>query len=290
MVAGEMKAITGVMIARLSLRLGLRITVNILGKYLHHVLALLIVSFAVPAIALAQRPAASAQAPQPEAAQLLALANQARAAAGAQPLQWDASLAVAARKHCLRMADEGPLSHRYPGELDLPERAKQSGARFSLIEENIAIGPTPSDIHEQWMYSQGHRDNLLNPHVNRVGIAVVTSRGVFYATADYSRGVQNLSASEVEARVAALIRPSGLPVSPDHRPARAACSMDRGVPEGSTRPGFIMRWQDSELSKLPVALAQRLASGLYHQAVIGSCAPADADTTFTAYRIAVLLY
>ena len=285
-----MRTITGVIIARLYFRLGLSVIVNILGKYSLPSWALLFVSFAGSAIAFPQRSAAASEAVQPEAAQLLALANQARAAAGAGPLRWDNSLAIAARKHCLRMAAEGPLAHRYPGELDLAERAGQAGARFSLVEENIAIGPTPSDIHEQWMYSPGHRTNLLNPAVDRVGIAVVASRGVLYATSDYARGVQDLSANEVEARVAALIRPSGLPISTDHRLARTACSMASGVPEGSARPGFIMRWQDSELSKLPDALAQRLASGLYHQAVIGSCASAGTDNTFTAYRIAVLLY
>jgi hypothetical protein len=230
------------------------------------------------------------QALQPEGEQLLALANQARAAVGARPLKWDGALAVAARKHCLRMAAEGPLSHRYPGELDLSERAGQAGAHFSLIEENIAIGPTPSDIHEQWMYSSGHRTNLLNPAVDRVGIAIVANRGVLYATADYSRGVQDLNANEVEARVAALIRPSGLPISANPQLARAACAMDSGVPAGSARPGFIMRWQDSELSTLPEALTQRLASGRYHQAVIGSCNQGSVEGAFTAYRIAVLLY
>jgi len=264
--------------------------VNIPGKYYVPCWALLFVSFAGSVIAFPQRTAATSEAVQPEAVQLLALANQARATAGAGPLHWDGSLAVAARKHCLRMAAEGPLAHRYPGELDLAERAGQAGARFSLIEENIAIGPTPSDIHEQWMYSPGHRTNLLNPAVDRVGIAVVASRGVLYATADYAKGVQDLSASEVEARVAALIRPSGLPISSDPRLARAACAMASGIPEGAARPGFIMRWQDSDLSKLPDVLAQRLASGQYHQAVIGSCNPGNVNDTFTTYRIAVLLY
>jgi hypothetical protein len=229
---------------------------------------------------------------QPEAEQLLALANQARAAAGTRPLQWDDSLATAARKHCLRMAAEGPISHQYPGELDVSERAGQAGARFSLIEENVAIGPTPPEIHSEWMHSSGHRTNLLNPAVDRVGIAVVGSRGVLYATADYSRGVQDLNASQVEARVAALIRPQGLTISTNPTVARDACIMESGVPRsaGSARPGFIMRWQDSELNQLPSALMQRLATGRYKQAVIGSCSPTGAEDTFTAYRVAVLLY
>ncbi len=75
------------------------------------------------------------------AEQLFALANQARAEAGAGRLKWDGALAEAARQHCLRMAAEGPISHRYGGEPDLSDRAGQAGAHFSLIEENVALGP-----------------------------------------------------------------------------------------------------------------------------------------------------
>src|SRR5271165_3572171 len=75
---------------------------------------------------------------EPAARQVMELANQARAASGLAPLQWDAALAAAAYNHAQRMAQEGPIAHRYGGEPDLPERAAAAGARFSLIEENIA--------------------------------------------------------------------------------------------------------------------------------------------------------
>ena len=44
-------------------------------------------------------------------------------------------------------------------------------------------------IHDEWMQSPGHRTNLLNPDVDHVGVAVVESRGVLYAVADYERAV-----------------------------------------------------------------------------------------------------
>ena len=142
--------------------------------------------------------AAHGQAPAgqvvPQAAQqLLVLANQTRANAGVGALQWDDALAAAARDHCLRMAAEGQIAHRYGGEDDLSTRAGKAGAHFDLIEENVAVGPNAAEIHDEWMHSPGHRANLLNGEVNRVGIAVVAARGVFYATADYARGVQALT-------------------------------------------------------------------------------------------------
>lgn len=229
---------------------------------------------------------------QPLAAQLLALANQARAAAGAPELKWDDSLAVAARKHCQRMTTEGPIGHQYPGELDLSERAGLTGAHFDLIEENVAIGATADEIHNAWMRSKGHRENMLNPEVDRVGISVIASRGVLYATADYAHGVQALSPAEVVEHIAKLIRPSGVTILANPNLAREACPMENGLPRisGSAQPAFVMRWEDSDLSHLPKPLADRLASGRYHEATIGSCDPRGAAGTFTAYRVVVLLY
>jgi hypothetical protein len=229
---------------------------------------------------------------QIEAEQLLALANEARAAAGAGPLRWDAGLAAAARQHCLRMAAEGPISHRYGGEPDLSERAGQAGAHFSLIEENVAIGPTPAAIHEEWMHSPGHRANLLNPEVDRAGIAVVASRGVLYAVADYARAVQSLTRAQAEAQVAELIRASGVAIAGDPAQARAACAADHGLPNSAAgmQPRFVMRWQDSDLTHLPQALVDRLGTGKYRQAAVGSCPAQGLQGSFTAYRVAVLLY
>jgi uncharacterized protein YkwD len=224
--------------------------------------------------------------------QLMVMANQARAQTGAGKLEWDDALAAAARDHCLRMAAEGPIAHRYGGEADLSTRAGQAGARFDLIEENVAVGPSPVEIHDEWMHSPGHRSNLLNPDVNRVGIAVVAARGVLYATADYARAVKNLTPEKAESRVASLVRVSGVAIAEDNAQARLACASDDGVPpaQNGRSPGFIMRWQDSALNELPAPLREKLASGQYHQAEIGSCPAQGVDGDFTAYRVAVLLY
>jgi len=228
---------------------------------------------------------------QTAAEQLMALANRARQQNGAGPLRWDSALAAAALNHCHRMAAEGPISHRYSGEPDVATRAGQSGAHFSVIEENVAVGPSAAVIHDEWMQSPGHRSNLLSNDVDRVGIAVVASRGVLYAVADYSHGVEAVGAREAEAKVAALIRRSGVSISSDSALARQACAMDSGMPkEVTARPGFIMRWQDSQLEQLPGALANKLANGQYHRAAVGSCPAQGVQGTFTAYRFAVLLY
>ncbi len=226
------------------------------------------------------------------AQQLMTLANRARAQAGAGQLQWDDALAAAARDHCVRMASEGPIAHRYGGEDALSTRAAKAGAHFDLIEENVAVGSSAAQIHDAWMHSPGHKANLLNKDVNRVGIAVVAVRGVLYATADYARGVQTLTREQVEARVASLIRVSGVTILANNAQARTSCASDGPLPvvEGQLQPGFIMRWQDSSVDRLPPKLTETLASGQYHRASIGSCPAQDVEGAFTVYRLAVLLY
>jgi hypothetical protein len=224
---------------------------------------------------------------------LLALANQSRAAAGAGPLRWDPALAAAARRHCLRMAAEGlNIAHQYPGEPDVSERAKQAGARFSLIEENVAIAADPTAIHNAWMNSPHHRENLMNPDVDRVGIAVVAGRYGLYAVADYERAVPMLTQDEVEGKIAELLRSSGVNLLPDAAASRAACASDSGMPRSSSgpQPRFVLRWQGADLTDLQHALAVKIVSGQYRQAAIGSCPTQGQQGAFTAYRIAVLFY
>jgi hypothetical protein len=189
------------------------------------------------------------------------------------------------------MAAEGSIGHRYDGEPDLTERAGMAGAHFSLIEENVAVGSYVDTIHEGWMHSTGHRENLLNPEVDRVGIAVVASQGMLFAVADFARGVAVLMPEQVEAAVAGLIRPKGVLVHRDAKDARQACVMDEGVPASADpRPRFILRWQSADLAHLPQQLIDRLGSRQYRGASVGACPAEGVRGRFTSYRVAVLLY
>jgi len=225
------------------------------------------------------------------AQQLFLLGNQARVAQGAKPLTWDPALAVAAQVHCQRVVAEGLLSHQYDGEPALTQRAGQAGAHFNLVEENIAQGYQPASIHQSWMNSPGHRENLLNPSVDRVGIAVIARGNMLYAVADFSHAVSVLTPEQVEATISNLVQATGVSAHGNSSGARIACAQDHGLPVSldNRRPEFIMRWQDAELSHLPEALVDRIATGKYHEAAVGSCPSQSAANTFTVYRVAVLL-
>jgi uncharacterized protein YkwD len=244
-----------------------------------------------PALLAADIQMGNNQALRSMAGQLFAMGNQARATQGLPALQWDPALAAAAQNHCARMAAEGPISHQYAGEPELTQRAGQAGAHFSLIEENVAEGYEPASIHQAWMHSQGHRENLLNPSVDRVGVAVVARGNMLYAVADFERAVAVLTQAQVEAAIANLVQGTGVNAHANSTGARLACAQDHGLPASldNGRPEFIMRWQAAELDRLPGALLDRISTGKYHEAAIGSCPSPSADNTFTVYRVAVLL-
>ena len=242
----------------------------------------------------AQTPATSEDqsGPSPEEQQLLDLTNEARDTQGLGPLHWDAALAAAAAQHNQRMRGQPDLSHQYPGEDPLLARAAHAGAHFASIAENIAMGPSPAAIEREWLHSAPHRANIFDPRMDAIGIAVVRRGGDLYATEDFAQSVASVSPQQAETQVAAMLRQQGMAVTTDEavvRDARETCEMETGS-AGGTQPHFIVRWESPALNQLPDALTQRMASGKYKSAAVGSCTSTHPQSGFTIYRIAVLLY
>ena len=231
---------------------------------------------------------------EPDEQRLVDLTNEARAEGGQKPVVWDPALAKAALAHAQLMAQESELSHRYTGEQDLPERAAKAGAHFSTIAENIAMGHSPGQVHGAWMNSQGHHDNLLNANIDHIGVAIVRARGALFVVADFSQAVEAMSTEQVESTVGKMLTAKGLTLVADATSVRHYCSLE-GKAEGNVegvKPRFLMRWQNSDLSKLPPQLEQAAASGQFQQASVGACGPQNGTNgqVFSGYRVAVFLY
>lgn len=215
---------------------------------------------------------ASAQQGDEREQRIFELTNQDRTAQGLQPLHWDKSLAAAAAVHIDRMKDERTLSHQYPGEPGLQVRAAQAGAHFQGIAENIAMGTCAEGVERQWMNSAPHRQNILDPQMNAIGIAVVEKNGYLYAVEDFANATQALSREQVEQKVGELLRQQKVDPSVPARIAEEACTMQDRVPSDATQPGPVkgeMRFQTADLSKLPDQFTQQLGSGLYTRASVG---------------------
>jgi hypothetical protein len=219
---------------------------------------------------------------------LLAAANQDRAARNLPLLRVEDHLVLAARQHAFEMARRRTISHQFEGEGGLAERAGAAGANFSLVTENVAEAPNSAEIHDLWMHSAGHRANLLDPKVDAVGIAVVWSRGEFYAVEDFAHTVEQLSLTEQEATVSSLIANAGLQISPPSQDARQTCLLATGY-AGARKPWFVMRYTSSDIHRLPEELSSRIATGRYREAAVGACLP-EKQNPFTSYSLAVLLY
>jgi Cysteine-rich secretory protein family len=220
---------------------------------------------------------------------LLGMTNAARSAHGLSLLKWDDRLAEAARIHAGWMLEGGQLSHQLPAEPSLAVRAAQAGAHFQAIAENIADGPDMTSIQNGWMHSPPHRANILDPNLNAVGFAVIQHNSYFYAVADFSRTVPTLSLEEVEAAVGKLLVARGVRIGGQVRDARQSCEMSHGSAGGS-KPRFIMRWQGADLTRLPADLEEQLQTKEYGSAAVGACSSANAESGFSSYRVAVLLY
>jgi hypothetical protein len=224
-----------------------------------------------------------------KAQQILSLTNQDRADHGLTPLKWDTSLATAATAHTERMANEKSLSHQYPGEPDVSARAAQAGAHFQAIAENTAMGPNVPSIEKQWMNSVPHRTNILDPQMNVIGIAVVEKGGYLFATEDFANAAQSLNKDQVEDKVGALLHDQNIDPSGPRDQAEQVCSTDHGMPQGANAKA-IVRFQTSDLSRLPSQVAEQLRSGQFTKAAVGACSPGASEGNFTSYRVAVLLY
>jgi Cysteine-rich secretory protein family len=233
--------------------------------------------------------AGQAWAQDPAARQLLELVNADRAEAGLAGLKWDASLAQAAQAHAELMSQQGALSHQYPGEADLETRAGQAGAHFRSIAENVALAPSPQALEKEWMNSPPHRANILNPSMTSLGVGLVRRGGNFYGVEDFAASVANLGPEQIEQKVGQVLQQRGLQLTNMTQDARQTCEMEHGSAGGS-RPLFVMRWEGTDLTRLPDVLEQRISSGRYHRAAVGACDSGNPTQGFTTYKIAVLLY
>jgi hypothetical protein len=141
---------------------------------------------------------------------LMTLANQERAKLGIAPLQWDDHLAAAALDHAKLMGDQKAISHQFANEPELTKRGADHNVHFSKIAENVAMVPDVNSAHEAWMNSPHHRDNILDPEVDTVGISFVEQDGEFYVVEDFCKTVASLSLEQQEQKVADLLGSSSL--------------------------------------------------------------------------------
>lgn len=111
--------------------------------------------------------------------QSLALVNQTRAANGLRALSENAALDRIAAQHAAEMVAKNEIFHYY----DIGNRADAAGVHWTYIGENVGVGPDVKSVHNAFMASPGHRQNVLYGAYNLIGVgtAVAKDGSVFVA-------------------------------------------------------------------------------------------------------------
>ena len=119
------------------------------------------------------------------------LVNLERATQGLHPLNYDHSLAAAARDHSEDMGLLDYFSHTSLDGRTVPDRITAAGYAYNTYGENIAAGqPTAENVVDSWMSSSGHRANILNPNFCDIGVGYAYIAGSTYGhywTQDFGR-------------------------------------------------------------------------------------------------------
>ena len=114
-------------------------------------------------------------------AAVVCLVNGERAAAGLGTLSRNRTLAAAGRRHAADMVQRGYFAHDTP-EGSTPAARIASTAWVPrtgrwYVGENLAWGApghaTPRDIVRNWMNSPSHRENVLRPMFEEIGVGLV---------------------------------------------------------------------------------------------------------------------
>jgi len=93
------------------------------------------------------------------------------------PLVMQPQLRCAARLHSLFMAENEEFSHTQSDGMNVGDRIVATGYHPYLWGENIASGQTsPENAVEDWLLSDGHCRNLMDPEFEETGIGLAYGR------------------------------------------------------------------------------------------------------------------
>jgi uncharacterized protein YkwD len=102
--------------------------------------------------------------------------NAERVLGGIGKLQLDPELSRAARKHTQEMWTKDELHHTPSDKL------RTRITNWTVIGENVGVGGTVSSLHDAFMNSPAHKDNILYTAYRHVGIGVAKKNGRMWVT------------------------------------------------------------------------------------------------------------
>ncbi|SES78550.1 uncharacterized protein, YkwD family [Oceanobacillus limi] len=114
---------------------------------------------------------ATASSPSGFEEQVAQLVNDERAKRGLSPLKHRADIKDVAEKKAMDMINSNYFSHTSPNYGSPFDMLKTFGISYRTAGENIAKGQkTPQEVMNSWMNSSGHRENILKPEFDSIGV------------------------------------------------------------------------------------------------------------------------
>lgn len=111
---------------------------------------------------------------------MVSLVNKARANHDKDTLKVSVTLSELARKHSNAMAsDNNALKHSSTSQLLSYMKKANCAAR---IGENVGAAPNVLQMHQAFMDSKGHRENILAAYWRKVGVGIKKSGGRVWTT------------------------------------------------------------------------------------------------------------
>ena len=105
---------------------------------------------------------------------VIALVNEERLSRGLYELKRNSTLVESARAHSLDMAENRYFSHTSRDGQTAGERIRDAGYNWKTYGENIAAGQIDAEeVFQDWMESRGHRENILDPYFEDIGVGYV---------------------------------------------------------------------------------------------------------------------
>jgi uncharacterized protein YkwD len=126
------------------------------------------------------------QPPSPIEQRFVDLINQERAGEGLAPMVVDVDITTIARNWSTELSHSGECSA--VGLRHSPSYIDQMPPGWSGVAENVGCGRSVDMMHQGFMNSSGHRQNILNGTYNRVGVGVsTTTDGTLWVTQNFGR-------------------------------------------------------------------------------------------------------
>ena len=105
---------------------------------------------------------------------IISLANEVRKEKNIPPLEKNEKLMESAMLKAQDMKEGEYFEHVSPSGLDMSYFVGEVGYKYATVGENLAEGYFSSTaVHNAWMNSEGHRENIISPDFNEIGVAVL---------------------------------------------------------------------------------------------------------------------